>query len=148
MSEAETSINSWTQYEEALKAANGLNKTAVFDALAAAGVTRVEVTFNGEGDSGQIEDVVARRAEEAHPIPKTLVPFHSASYGSPETKTSEKSLAQAIEALCYDYLEQEHGGWENNDGGSGDFVFHVEDRRIELEFSQVFTDSTQHSHTF
>jgi hypothetical protein len=42
MSEAETSINSWTQYEETLKAANGLNKTAVFDALAAAGITRVE----------------------------------------------------------------------------------------------------------
>jgi hypothetical protein len=106
------------------------------------------VNFNSEGDSGQIEDVVARRAEEAHTIPKTLVPFHTANYGSLETKTYEKSLAQAIEALCYDYLEQEHGGWENNDGGSGDFVFHVEDRRIELEFSQFFTDSTQHSHTF
>ena len=30
------------------------NKTALFDALAAAGITLVTVTFDGSGDSGQI----------------------------------------------------------------------------------------------
>lgn len=39
--------------EEAMPA----NKTALFDALATAGITRVVIVFDGAGDSGQIEDV-------------------------------------------------------------------------------------------
>jgi hypothetical protein len=71
-----------------------------------------------------------------------------ASWNSATLESSQTSLRDAIEELCFDFLSQEHGGWENNDGGSGDFTFHVEDRRIELDFTQYFTDSHQHSHTF
>ncbi len=39
------------------------NKTAVFDALAAAGITIVIVVFDGYGDSGQIEDIEAKAGE-------------------------------------------------------------------------------------
>jgi hypothetical protein len=39
------------------------NKTALFDALAAAGITHVAVNFDGYGDSGQIEHVEAARMQ-------------------------------------------------------------------------------------
>jgi hypothetical protein len=38
------------------------NKTALFDALAAAGITTVIVNFDGCGDSGQIETIEPRAA--------------------------------------------------------------------------------------
>ena len=57
-------------------------------------------------------------------------------------------LRDAIDELCFDYLSQEHGGWENNDGGEGEFTFRVEDSSIDLDFVQFYTESTTHSHTF
>lgn len=36
------------------------NKATVMDALAAAGITSVEVEFDGHGDDGQIESIEAR----------------------------------------------------------------------------------------
>ena len=41
------------------------NKTALFDALAAAGITSVLVHFDGSGDSGQIEDIDATAGEQS-----------------------------------------------------------------------------------
>ena len=136
------------RHDEALAKANALNKAAVFEALAAAGIRTVTVHFNGEGDSGQIEDVAAYSKEGAAQIPETPIALHSVQWGSPGLASSERPLSEAVEVLCYDYLSQEHGGWENNDGGYGEFTFHVEDRRIELDFNARYTDSVHHGHVF
>jgi hypothetical protein len=56
------------------------------------------------------------------------------------------SLHDAIETLCYDYLSQTHGGWENNDGAYGTFEFDVQQRSIRLDFDERFTDTNHHSH--
>jgi hypothetical protein len=58
------------------------------------------------------------------------------------------SLREAVEELCYGYLEQENAGWENNDGAFGEFNFDVAERRIALDFNQRFIDYTQHDYTF
>jgi hypothetical protein len=63
----------------------------------------------------------------------------SSQWGA-NTRRSDQPLRDAIETLCYDYLEQEHGGWENNDGAYGEFQFDVAERTIELEFSSRYTD--------
>ena len=47
-------LDFYSRYLEALAKANALNKPIVFDALAALGLTLIEVEFDGEGDSGQI----------------------------------------------------------------------------------------------
>lgn len=138
----------YQRHTETLSRANELNKDAVFNALAAAGITTVTVNFNGESDSGQIEDVAAYTKEGTAEIPQTPITLHSASWGTAELTRAERPLSEAVEDLCYDYLSQEHGGWENNDGGYGDFTFHVEDRRIELDFHARYTDSVHHGHVF
>jgi uncharacterized protein DUF6878 len=135
-------------HTQALCEANALNKTAVFDALATAGIATVTVHFNGESDSGQIEDVAAYAKEGDARIPETPITLHCANWGAPELTSSSCSLREAVEDLCYDYLSQEHDGWENNDGGYGEFTFHVEDRRIELDFNARFTDTVHHGHVF
>lgn len=139
-----------TQYEhhaKTLAQANQGNKAVVFDALAAAGVTSVTVEFDGEGDGGQIGDATARAGETQVDLPTTSVAIRRAWWGN-EALAAEKPLADAIEALCYDYLEQEHGGWENNDGAFGVFEFDVAGRAIQLEFNGRFSDVATTSHEF
>jgi hypothetical protein len=89
------------RYTKALAEATEHNKTAVFDALAAAGVTTVTVEFDGEGDSGQIEGVTASAGEANVTLPATPVPLHQASWQNDELTTAAKSLGEAIETLCY-----------------------------------------------
>jgi hypothetical protein len=138
----------YQRYQQALAQANSLNKTAVFDVLAAAGITEVAVTFNGEGDSGQIEDIVAHKGEHPYALPNVSVEIQQISWGSEKLDSRKMALREAIDHLCYDVLAQEHEGWENNDGACGDFAFVVDDRRIELDFNARFTDSIHFSHSF
>ena len=51
------------RYQRTQAEANVYNKTVVFDALTAAGITSVTVSFDGEGDSGQIEDIHCEGSE-------------------------------------------------------------------------------------
>src|SRR3546814_3399402 len=50
-----------------------VNKTALFDVLAAAAVTTVVVSFDGYGDSGQIESVEARAGDDFVDLPAITV---------------------------------------------------------------------------
>ena len=138
----------YQRYNELLAQCNAFNKSAVFDALADSGIATVTVNFNGEGDSGQIEDITAFSKGEPVQVPNVHIEIHRISWGSAQPEKGWTSLYEAIEELCYDFLSQTHGGWENNDGAFGDFTFRVEERSIDLEFSARFTDSVNYSHTF
>jgi hypothetical protein len=138
-------------YDRQLKAVtkvNALNKVIIFDALAAAGLTRVEVEFDGEGDSGQIEGVYAYAGDARPELPESFLILHQVVQNKGDPKTTTVSLHDAIEILCYDYLSQTHGGWENNDGAYGTFAFDVAERSIRLDFNERFSDSTHHTHDF
>lgn len=126
------------------------NKTVVFDALAAAGITGVTVEFDGYGDEGQIQDISSYSGESVAELPTTSVTFHDvtrvwrARHEEIIEKVEQRPIAQAIGDLCYAYLEQRHGGWEINDGSFGHFEFAVAPRTISLEINQretsVITD--------
>lgn len=64
-----------------------------------------------------------------------------------ETPT-EGNLYDALETLAYHWLEDEHGGWENNEGAYGDFVVHVEEMMLTLEHNQRIMEVDTSSHTF
>jgi hypothetical protein len=143
----------WENYyrrRETLARANELNKGIMFDELASAGITRVTVTFDGEGDNGQIERIVAYAGEAkvvpapCIPLGVNVVPWHAIT----EINQHKTTLTEAIESLCYDYLSQEYDGWENNDGANGEFVFDVAARTVTLEFNARFTDYRTQTHSF
>ena len=133
------------RHNKALLEANTLNKATVFDALATAGINTVIVTFDGEGDSGQIQDITA---DDSAQVPDTRIELLQTEWGTGKLDSAQSTLRNAIETLCYDYLSQEHGGWENNDGAFGEFTFSVADRTIALEFNGRFSDFHTSSHTF
>ena len=123
------------------------NKNLIFAALAEAGIQKVSVEFDGAGDSGQIEDILAwNAAGDTIALPsgrKLEIPSPL-----PDTPPAEMTFQEAIETVAYDYLEDTHPGWEINDGAFGTFVFEVPGRTITLEHNERYTEVSTTSHEF
>lgn len=123
------------------------NKNLIFAALAEAGIHSLTVGFDGSGDSGQIDDIEAwLPGPEKIPFPSNRkLDLASSLPGNPPV---EMTLQDAIETLAYNYLEDTHYGWENNDGAYGSFVFDVPARTISLEHNERYTEVNTTSHEF
>jgi hypothetical protein len=166
MSDFDTYAARYERHRQNVRRANELNKATLFDALAAAGIPKITVAFDGCGDSGQIEGItvhigetpqallaavpppLASQAVMMTPLPETPITLYQAQWDSDELGTEETTLQDAIETLCHGYLEQEHDGWEINDGSYGEFEFDVAARTIHLEFNGRFSDVYTETHTF
>ena len=125
-----------------------INKTALLNALALAGVTHVTVSFDGYGDSGQIENVEVRSGDAAATMPAATIEIVESVWDQPEPTKSSVTIAATVERLAYDVLERTHCGWENNDGAYGDVVFDVADGVITLDYNERYTASENYTHTF
>lgn len=141
-------MNSIAKRSEALAEAWKHNKEAFFTALSDARITQVTVTFDGEGDSGQIHDITALSGDGPAPLPEQTLVIRTVNWDGSSTASVEQPFGSALETLCYDFLEQEHGGWENNDGAYGEFVFDVASRTVELEFHGRYMEVHTTAHTF
>ena len=124
------------------------NKTALFDALAAAGITTVVVTFDGYGDSGQIETIAANAGDDVIPLPKVQIEIASAVWGSARIERQTRPAEKAIETLVYDVLNQAYGGWENKDGAYGEYTFDVAEQTITLDYNERHMESDHSMHVF
>ena len=124
------------------------NKDRLFDALIAAGISHVTVTFAVEGDSGQIESISAWAGDAAVEFPSVEIPYAAVTWDNPAVEMRQLSLADVVERLAYDLLSDTHGGWENNDGAWGEFCFDAAARCIHLEFNERFTSSELYTHDF
>jgi hypothetical protein len=124
------------------------NRDRLFDGLTAAGITHVTVTFDGEGDSGQIESIGAWAGDKAVDFPAVEIPYAALTWDNPEVEMRQLSLEDVVEQLAYDFLADAHGGWENNDGAYGEFCFDASARSIHLELNERFTSSELFTHEF
>ena len=121
----------------------------LFDTLAQTKVSSIEVSFEGCGDSGQIESVAytdskGKGIDEAD-LDKIIVKgSEKTSYHKWDEKTKKLVLTEAkegnireiIEEVCYDKLGASHGGWELNEGSYGTFNFDVSTRKVTLEYNE------------
>lgn len=77
---------------------------AIIAALSALGVTEVELTYNGSGDEGYINEVTfTPNMDEAEPF---ISPLNDWGYG---------------------LLERHYGGWEINEGSHGTITIRLDD---------------------
>lgn len=125
------------------------NKSAVFAALAGVGIATVTVSFDGYGDSGQIESFEARDAANLIlPLPDQTISIVAIVWGQSAPESREMTLTEAIEHLVYDALSETHGGWELNEGAYGEFIFDVPPQEIRLDYHERMTVTEFSSHTF
>ena len=121
----------------------------LFDTLAQTKVSSIEVSFEGCGDSGQIEavdytDANGKGIDETY-LDKVIVKGSAkTSYHKWDEKKKKMVLTEAkegnvreiIEEICYDKLGASHGGWEINEGSYGTFYFDVSTRKVRLEYNE------------
>lgn len=136
------------EFEKLCESIRSANKATLFDALAEAGVTSVVVTFDGYGDSGQIEDITAYAGDRAVDLPAVAVEIVHAEWGQSALDRASLSMRRAIEQLAYDFLRETHCGWENNEGAYGDFTFNVATRSITLDYNERIETSEYTQHVF
>jgi len=124
------------------------NKTNLFDALAAEAITIVIVTFDGCGDSGQIEDIEVKAGEEIVTLPPGNIEIARAVWGSCHIDRQTMTIQDGIESLVYALLGVSHDGWENSDGAYGDFTFDVAERTITVDYNERRMDTDYYHHVF
>ena len=124
------------------------HEQALIDALAAAGITLVTVTFDGSGDSGQIEDITAQSDDRTVDLPQGEITIATVAWGTDKVTAISMGVEAAIEQLAYDFLSETHGAWENNDGAYGEFSFDVAARTITLDYNERYTATEFYSHEF
>jgi hypothetical protein len=128
------------------KAKAAATKLLIRDAMKEAGVSLIEVTFDGSGDSGQVEDVVAQtgvgvQAPDSWEKATVYAPHTSwerveGEEGRPAMRQVEHlttPLREAVEDFTYTALEGLGVDWYNNDGGFGTLTLTLVDGELELE---------------
>ncbi|MCA2999846.1 MAG: hypothetical protein LW865_01825 [Betaproteobacteria bacterium] len=118
------------------KAQQRANLLAVIAALSAANIARVDLEYEGCGDSGQIESVYAFDGKGSEvTLPDVKVRITTARYEHPAGYVSapeDADLEDAMKQIAYEKLEYHYGGWEINEGSKGSVVFNMESRELEV----------------
>ena len=125
------------------------NKEALFDGLRLVGIAHVLVTFDGSGDSGQIESIEADNdADQSITLPAAQITFAGIDWQSGAPTERRLTLEGAVQELVYDLLSDTHSGWQDNDGAYGEFCIDARARTIHLEFNERFRSSELYTHDF
>jgi hypothetical protein len=97
-------------------------KVTLLDELSRHGVMSVTVTYDGEGDSGQIHEITASNAiTDLADLPH--------------------AVQQQVEEFAWAVLDVYHSGYENNDGGFGQLTIDVTSRSAELDHNDRVVES-------
>ena len=121
-------------------------KTVILPRLQEAGIARVEIRFDGCGDSGAVEECACLDDEGAAiPCPDVTLQEGEADTADGAGSVELHSLGQALEQLTYLALERHHSGWEINDGACGELVIDTAESTFVLDCSLRFTATDDHS---
>jgi uncharacterized protein DUF6878 len=134
--------------ERLIAEARPVNRAALLAALTTANITHVIVTFDGYGDSGQVESIEAKHDDFIVKLPAAEVAWSAVVWGASAHEHIRIPLREAIESIVYDCLAETHQGWELSDGAFGEVTFDVARRAITLDYNERFTDSEHSQHVF
>jgi hypothetical protein len=105
-----------------------------------AGITSVEVHYDGYGDSGSIDELMLFKGDKqlkdedvaSLGLPTSTVQEYNYNAKSDDDKyiTKECTLVDKVQDCAYDFLP---GGWEINEGSFGDLKINTETAKATLE---------------
>ena len=110
---------------------------AITNALRRRGISLVEITYDGEGDSGQIEDICVLHAtnQRASLDPPITIALYAHKPAIPYD-----SLREALDAFAWILLQEYHLGYENNDGGYGTIVIDASNNSTTIDHNERVAD--------
>lgn len=125
-----------------------LNLGRVIPVLQRHNVARVEVYFDGSGDSGCIEHVTFYGADKnmmSDPQEEVSIRYVARRFENGhwvrEVCDEHKRLTDAINDIVDDWLSSTSVDWYNDDGGFGHCIIDVEKGELELDVSVRFTET-------
>lgn len=114
-------------------------------------ITRVEVYYNGSGDSGAIDYVtffgLNDEQIDKENIPNIKIKYYNVIGGWPNRLSDlqkESNITEAIEDFCWDVLTEKRPGWEINDGSQGCLKFDVDKGTVILEHTEFYMESNDY----
>ena len=110
------------------------------------GAKRVYVTFRGGGDEGEIEEIYfIDKNDETHNIPNDMIAWTKQTYGEQKSETTNETLVEVLEDLCYRALDETGWDWYNNDGGQGELIIDFTESPPKIDLSLgINTMSTEY----
>jgi len=109
------------------------SKLPIIAALKARGATVATIRYDGEGDSGQIEAIVAYSAGNGE------IDLDVAFVGQ-KADAQAPNLRDALDQLAWDCLAAFHDGFENNEGGYGEISIDVASGVITIDHNERITE--------
>jgi len=83
-------------------------------------IKTLTVHYSGSGDSGQTDDI-------------TTEPYNKNLMLDERFYDEDKTLKEVIDEFAWEAIENNEGGFYNNDGGQGSIIFDVKKRTIRME---------------
>jgi hypothetical protein len=124
------------------------NKQALLESLRCLHAEEATVTYAGNGDDGQIDEVrVTPETIDAEAIQVQIVALHTTWHA--DSSTSRASLAleprdlrTALADFCHEAIDLAgHTGYEIDDGGEGSLTISVGDGEVALQHTDFYTES-------
>lgn len=126
-------------------------KKAILKMLCGFGVTSITASFDGGGDSGQVNEItyVTTHGHNDHvrslQLPSEVIEVVRADLKKrvkedphiyiDRNESWSKSVDDLVEYMVYDALEQSPGDWINNDGGFGEVYITPSEGRIYVDMN-------------
>jgi hypothetical protein len=136
-----------TSRELSAKERRDRNKVLLLDALKAIGAVRATVDYSGSGDEGFADETSAVNADQvaidlSNQVPLLVERSHFVD-GQWQSATVNEylPLKDALRDFAMEAVNELHGGWENNDGGSGKVVFDCAANAVRIEHYSYYTES-------
>jgi hypothetical protein len=113
-------------------------RSKLMHALQAAGVKKVVASFDGYGDSGNVETIAYEPATdgsaEVSDSPHQVTDWPQD--GEPQRTVRNYTLDELVEEVCYALLGTGHPGWEINSGSYGEFLIDPAANSVRLTFNE------------
>ena len=135
------------------------NRQPLLTALAALSITELVIHYEGGGDSGDVTefDVFPVELRQGDGDIENLLKTQQMSYhclageyqdGEYRYFLQEQSISidAALRDFALTWVDAHHGGWENNDGGSGKVTIHVTEGIFRLEHTEYYTECSNYEY--
>jgi hypothetical protein len=125
-----------------------LNKAVLFSALRDARITELTVNYDGSGDEGRIDSIVACAGDETVDLPGILVDLGYPDQASGGVAYRRQDLGGAIGDFAEELVYRLYPWWEDGDGAYGEVTFDVAAEEVTLDHNARYTAVNSFQHEF
>ena len=121
---------------------------ALFSILEKHGVESIVLLYDGSGDSGQIHSIELDGKVECMKTINENSEIDMAKFKKAGVKFSKELIIDCIEHVSMVLLDDNEGGWEDNEGAMGDITWYIEKKKISIEHRQRIIEFEDREHDF